>query len=72
MVLDDACMEGIRAEAYRERRDMSSLVNELLGEGLRRRRERSPLVFTLPSFSMGQPRVNIADRDELERAMEDA
>ena len=50
---------------------MSEVVNELLAEGVQRRRqakERKPL--RLKTFSMGRPRVNLADRDALEALMD--
>lgn len=70
LILEDACLDGVRELAQRERRDMSRVVNELLAEGLRRRRQPAPRAFTLPAFRMGSPRVNLADRDAIEAAME--
>ncbi len=70
LVLEDNCMEGVRALAHREKRDISSVVNELIRDGLRNRRKRKPVVITLPTYSMGRPRVNLADRDALENVME--
>lgn len=63
-------MEGVRELAQRERCDMSRVVNELLAEGLQRRRQSKHPPFRLPSFRMGAPRVNLADRDALEAQME--
>ena len=63
-------MDGVRNLARAEVRDISDVVNELLRDGLRRRRQRQPTRFALPVRAMGRPRVNVADRDALERAME--
>jgi hypothetical protein len=70
LVLEEACMEGIREIARREGRPMSAIVNELLSEGLVRRSELPAKVFRLPAFDMGRPCVNLADRDALESVME--
>ena len=70
LVLEDGCMEAVREIAHRENRQISEVVNELLAEGLARRVGGEPGVFELPVFSMGRPRVNLADRDALEQAME--
>lgn len=70
LVLEDACMEKIRELARRENRQISQVVNELLVEGLQRRRKRERRPFALPSFRMGKPRVNLGDRDILEALMD--
>ena len=49
---------------------MTDVVNELLAEGLRRRRRRQRAQITLPAYSMGRPRVNLADRNALEALMD--
>lgn len=72
LVLEDSCMDGVRDLARREMRDISAVVNELLRDGLRRRNERLPKRFDLPVHAMGRPRVNVADREALERIMEGA
>jgi hypothetical protein len=71
LVLEDACMDGVRELARRERRQISEVVNQFLTEGLQRRRNaerREPL--ELPSFAMGRPRVNLGDRNALEALMD--
>jgi len=70
LVLEDACMDGIRELAHREGRQLSEVVNTLLAEGLRRRKLGRPKRFELPSFSMGRPRVNLGDRNALEALMD--
>lgn len=49
---------------------MSQVVNELLTDGLLRHQTRKTPSFELPSFEMGRPRVDLADRDALESVME--
>lgn len=63
-------MDAVREIAAREKRQISEVVNELLAEGLARRAPTGPRPLELPTFSMGRPRVNLADRDALEQAME--
>ena len=70
LVLEDGCMDGVRELARQEVRDISDVVNELLRDGLQRRREHQPTRFVLPVHAMGRPRVNVADREALERTME--
>ena len=70
LILEDACIKGIRDLARREGRQMSQVVNELLIEGLMRRRNKPKKDLTLCSFSMGSPRVNLADRNALEALMD--
>ncbi len=71
LILEDGCMRKVRALARQEGRQMSHVVNELLAEGLRRRQAHpKSKPFRLPSFDMGPPRVNLADRDALESVME--
>lgn len=70
LVLDDACMKKLRKLAHEDQRTLSDLVNELLAEGVQRREQRAqqpPVEF--PTFSMGRPKIDLADRDALEDAM---
>lgn len=69
-MLEDACMDGVRELARREGRQLSEVVNELLAEGLQRRRQRRRSGLALPSYSMGRPRVNLGDRNALEALMD--
>jgi hypothetical protein len=70
LVLEDGCIAGVRELARRQGRTMADVVNELLAEGLRRRRSRRRERVTLPAYSMGRPRVNLADRNALEALMD--
>ncbi|MCW1922862.1 hypothetical protein OKA05_09895 [Luteolibacter arcticus] len=70
LILDEACMDGVRQLAHQQGRPMSQVVNELLADGLLRQRDRPSRTFELPRFDMGRPGVNLADRDALESVME--
>jgi len=70
LVLEDACIDGVRDLAQREGRQLSEVVNQLLAEGLQRRRAPKRRGFTLPVFSMGKPRVHLGDRNALEALMD--
>lgn len=70
LILDDACMNAVRDLARRERRTLSDVVNQLLREGVQRRKKPLRPPFALPAFAMGRPRVNLGDRDALEGLMD--
>jgi len=70
LILEESSLKGIRELAGKEAKTMSQLVNELLAEGLQRRRAKKHVDIQLPSFSMGRPRVNLSDRDALEALMD--
>jgi hypothetical protein len=71
LVLEDGCIDAVRELAQRQGRQLSEVVNELLAEGLQRRRDsEAPQPFVLPTFRMGPARVDLADRDALEAAMD--
>jgi hypothetical protein len=62
-------MELKRLAAERGR-TLSAVVDEFLAEGLRRSSAPKKRAVSLPVFDMGEPRVNIADRDQLWEIME--
>lgn len=70
LILEDACIDGVRDLARREGRQMSEVVNEILAEGLQRRKAKPRKALELPVFSMGRPRVNLGDRNALEALMD--
>lgn len=70
LVLEDACMDAVRDLARREGRQISEVVNQLIAEGLQRRRAARAATLELPVFSMGRPRVNLGDRNALEALMD--
>ena len=70
LILEDGCMESIRELARKEGRQLSQVVNEILLEGVRRKRRRGHARIKLQTFSMGRPRVNLGDRHALEGLMD--
>jgi len=70
LVLEDGCMEAVRDLARKEGRQLSQVVNDLLLEGIRGKRQRHQVRVRLPAFSMGRPRVNLGDRHALEALMD--
>lgn len=71
LVLHESCMDRVRALASKQRRTISEIVNELLLEGLARRRPGSARsTFTLATYPMGATAAPLHDRDALESIME--
>jgi len=70
LILEESCLEGIRDLARREQKSLSQVANELMVEGLQRRKAKRRSRFKLPSFSRGKPRVNLGDRNALEALMD--
>lgn len=69
LVIDDHLMRQLKAEAAREGRTMSDLVETSLRAMLGRQPQQRKL-HPLPSFNSGGAKVDVADRDALYRAME--
>ena len=63
-------MDAVRELARKEGRQLSQVVNDLLIEGVRQRKQLVREEFDLPVFSMGRPKVNLADRHALEAVMD--
>jgi uncharacterized protein len=71
LILDDTQMERLKDLARAQRRTMTDIVSEFIAEGLAARTARKPLRnLKLPTFRMGRPKVNLADREALEAIME--
>lgn len=71
LVLENGCMQAVRDLARKENRQISEVVNDLLVEGLARRRSKQPRgKIKIPAFRMGKPRVNLGDRNALESLMD--
>jgi len=68
--IDDTVMRRLKREAVRQGKTMSELVESALRSLLQSRKKR-PQLPSLPSFKSGGALVDIADREELYRAMED-
>jgi hypothetical protein len=69
LIIDDGIMARLKRESARTGRTMSELVEAALRLMLQTRPERIEL-SPLPSFNSGGALVDIADREQLYRAME--
>jgi hypothetical protein len=69
LILEDSCMSALKDLAHREGRPLTRIVNEILIEGILRRAAKPAPKVKLPSFKMGRPSVDIADRDALEQSL---
>jgi hypothetical protein len=70
LILHERRLLELKRLAAERGQTLSALVDQFLAEGLRHScapKRRAP---ALPVFDMGEPRVNIADRDQLFDAME--
>jgi plasmid stability protein len=70
--IDDSVMKRLKQEAARRGRTMSELVEDALRLFLQHRKIPGPQAARLPSFHGGEELVDIADREALYRAMEEA
>jgi hypothetical protein len=71
LVIDDGVMRRLKAEAVRRGTTISSLVESALRALLDGRRGAEAVELPpLASFDLGEPAVDVADRDALSRAME--
>lgn len=70
MILDDRRLVDLKRLAAERGRTLSAVVDEFLAEGVRRARAPKRRASALPSFNMGEPRVDIADRDQVWDTME--
>jgi len=69
LIIPDPVFRDLKRRAADRKETMSALVTEFLVQGLRSRREpRRP--FRFPTFKMGPPRVNVANREELYEVLE--
>ncbi len=70
LILEDRRLIELKRLAAERGQTISAVVDEFLAEGIRRAsasKRRNP---SLPVFYMGEPGVNVADRDQLWEAME--
>jgi hypothetical protein len=70
LILHDRRLAEVKRLAADRGQTISAVVDEFLAEGLRRAQAPKRRSVTLPKFNMGEPRVNIADRDQLFDLME--
>ena len=66
LVLDDELFRELKRLAVEERRTLSDVTQETLRRGLSGRKEPGRAArIRLPSYAMGKPRVDLANRDQL-------
>jgi len=70
LILPDYLVRALKRRAAERRETLSAVVAEALRRGLAAPTETE--TPDLPVYRMGRPLVDVADRDALERAMEDA
>lgn len=70
LVINDTIMKRVKAEAARQGRTISELVESALRQLLESPRPKRPELPPLPSYNLGGGLVDIADRDALYQAME--
>jgi plasmid stability protein len=71
LVLDERQFTELKKLAAAEGRTLSSVTEEILRAGLASKRRRANRNLSrLPSWNMGRPRVDVADRNALCEAME--
>ncbi len=71
LILNERQFAELKKLAAEDRRTLSSVTEEILRMGLSARRQRKAgRVSRLPTWSMGRPKVDLADRDALYKTME--
>jgi len=70
LILDDRRLIELKRLAAERGETISALVDQFLAEGIRRDSAPRKRGRPLPVFDMGEPLVNLADRDQLWDAME--
>ena len=70
LILHERRLADVKRIAADRGQTISAVVDEFLAEGVRRAQAPKRRTVTLPSFDMGEPRVNVADRDQLFDLME--
>jgi hypothetical protein len=70
LLVPDQLFGELKRQAVKGGKTLSALVEELLRRGLKEPASRKRL-RPLPSFDAGRARVDIADRNALERAMDE-
>ena len=70
LILEESCLEEAKNLARKQGKTLSQVANELIVEGLQRRKAQKHPDFRLAAYSMGKPRVNLGDRNALEALMD--
>lgn len=65
LVIDDALFRELKKRAAEENRTLSEITQETLRRGLSRAPTRRKTRAKLPTFAMGKPAVDLAERDQL-------
>ena len=69
LIIPDPVFRDLKRRALEREETLSTLATEYLVLGLRQsRKPKRP--FRFPTFKMGPPKVNVADRDELYEVLE--
>jgi len=72
LIIPDQLMRALKREAAQRGETLSAVVADVIHRGLARTdTNKAASAPQLPTHSMGKPRVDIADRDALQRVMED-
>jgi hypothetical protein len=69
LIIPDALYRQLKRRAADRKTTISELVTEYLRKGLAEKPGKKPLL-PLPTFDLGRPLVNIADRSALHEAMD--
>lgn len=70
-MIDDELFRALKHRAAEENRTLSDVTQEVLRRGLRPARPaRAARRIELPSFRMGPPLVDLADRDQLQDVLD--
>lgn len=70
LILDDRRLLEVKRLAAERGETISAIVDQFLAEGIRRAAAPKKRAAPLPVFDMGEPKMNLADRDQLWEAME--
>jgi hypothetical protein len=70
LILDDRRLIQVKRLAAERGETISAVVDQFLAEGIRRATAPKRRGAPLPVFDMGEPKVNVADRDQLWELME--
>lgn len=70
LILEERRLTELKRLAAERGQTLSAVVDEFLSEGIRRARLPKKRRSPLPAFRMGEPSVNIDDRDQLWERME--
>jgi hypothetical protein len=70
LILSERRLTELKRLAAERGQTLSAVVDEFLAEGLRRSAAPKKRAPPLPVFDMGEPRVNVADRDQLWELLE--